>query len=204
MTSISLWIANDPLILASKSAIRKTLLNDAGLYPDILVPDFDERQFERDHAIKQADRAQRLADEKALIISRQYPKAWVIGADQTLECDGEIFTKPKDRDNAAQQLLRLQGRTHILKSGMSIARGGEIIFHVAPEARLTMRALTAEAVEFYLDLAGPDCLHSVGAYQIEALGQHLFEYVEGRHSVILGLPVQDLLGFLRSQSCLAF
>lgn len=204
MTRATLWIAPDPLILASKSAIRKTLLNNAGLYPEIFVPDFDERQFELDHPIVPADRAQRLADEKALIISREYPKAWVIGADQTLECDGEIFSKPKDRADAAQHLARLAGRTHVLKSGTAIARGGEIVFRVAPEARLSMRALTSHAIETYLDLAGPDCLHSVGAYQIEALGQHLFERVEGRHSVILGLPVEDLLGFLRSQPCLAF
>ena len=201
--SVSVWIAPDPLILASKSAIRKTLLNHAGLYPDILVPEFDERQFERENLLQQDERAQKLADEKALIVSRLYPEAWVIGADQTLECEGEIFSKPVDRQNAAQQLSRLQGRTHILRSGVTVARGGEIVFRTAPEVRLTMRALTSHAIETYLDFAMPDCLHSVGVYQIEAIGQHLFDKIEGRHSVILGLPLEDLIGFFRSQSCLA-
>jgi len=203
MRRLSVWIAPDSLVLASKSAIRKTLLEQAGLSPEIILPDFDERQFERDHPLAQHERAQRLADEKALIASRTHPKTWVIGADQTLECEGEIFSKPTDRKNAAQQLSRLQGRMHVLKSGISVARGGEIVFRVAPEARLTMRALSASDIETYLDLALPDCLMSVGAYQLEGLGQHLFEKVEGRHSVVLGLPVEDLLGFFRSQSCLA-
>lgn len=203
MSATSLWRAADPLVLASKSAIRKILLEQAGLSPEIIVPDFDERQFERDHPLAQHERAQRLADEKALAVSRAHLHAFVIGADQTLECDGEIFSKPADRKNAAEQLSRLQGRTHVLKSGVAVARGGEIVFRTAPEARLTMRALTAEQIETYLDHALPDCLHSVGAYQLEGLGQHLFERVEGRHSVILGLPVEDLLPFFRAQSCLA-
>ena len=129
MSDKSVWRAPDPLVLASKSAIRKTLLDQAGLSPEILVPDFDERQFERDHPLASHERAQRLADEKALAVSRHHPKAWVIGADQTLECGGEIFSKPVDRQNAAQQLSRLQGRTHILKSGTAVARGGERVAH---------------------------------------------------------------------------
>ncbi len=203
MTVTSLWVATDPLILASKSQIRKTLLEQAGLRPQIHVPNFDERQFERDYVIAPDNRAQTLADQKALAESRLYPKAWVIGADQTLECEGEIFSKPVDRRNAAQQLSRLAGRTHVLKSGVAVARGGEIVFQAAPEARLTMRALSAKEIETYLDLALPDCLQSVGAYQLEGVGQHLFERVEGRHSVILGLAVEDLLPFFRVQSCLA-
>lgn len=197
------WRAADPLVLASKSAIRKTLLEQARLPPQIIVPDFDERQFERDYVIAPEDRAQTLADQKALAVSRIHPNAWVIGADQTLECDSEIFSKPADRQVAAQQLSRLQGRTHVLKSGVAVARGGKIVFRTAPEARLTMRTLTSQEIETYLDLALPDCLQSVGVYQLEGLGQHLFENIEGRHSVVLGLPVEDLLGFFRSQSCLA-
>lgn len=203
MSVRSVWRVADPLILGSKSAIRKTLLEQAGLSPHIIVPDFDERQFERNNPLAQHERAQRLADEKALAVSRTHLNAWVIGADQTIECDGGVFSKPADRKNAAEQLSHLQGRTHVLKSGVAIARGGEIVFRTAPEARLTMRTLTSQEIETYLDLAMPDCLHSVGAYQLEGLGQHLFERVEGRHSVILGLPVEDLLPFFRAQSCLA-
>lgn len=203
MSAVSLWRAPDPLLLASQSAIRKTLLDQAGLSPEIIVPDFDERDFERTHPLESHQRAQRLADEKALTVSRQHPKAWVIGADQTLECDGEIFSKPSDRHNAAQHLFRLQGRTHVLKSGVAVARDGALVFQAAPEARLAMRALTANEIEIYLDMAAPDCLRSVGAYQLEGLGQHLFERVEGRHSVILGLPMEDLIAFFRTQFCLA-
>lgn len=203
MSVTSVWLAADSLILASKSAIRKMLLEQAGLHPQIIVPDFDERQFERDHVIVPEDRAQTLADQKALVVSRAHLNAWVIGADQTLECEGEIFSKPVDRENAAQQLSRLQSRTHVLKSGVAVARGGEIVFRTVPEARLTMRPLTSQEIETYLDLALPDCLSSVGAYQLEGFGQHLFERVDGRHSVILGLPVEDLLPFFRAQSCLA-
>jgi septum formation protein len=202
MTYGAVWCASDSLVLASQSTIRKTLLVHAGFLPEIIVPDFDERQFERNHPLPRHSRAQSLADEKALIISRLYPSAWVIGADQTLECDGEVFSKPTDAQNAAQHLSRLQGRTHILKSAVSVARGGQILFQAAPEAKLTMRPLSDQQITIYLTLAMPDCLHSVGVYQLENLGQHLFEKVDGRHSVILGLPVEDLIGFFRSQSCL--
>jgi septum formation protein len=203
MTSISIWSAVDPLMLASKSAIRKTLLENAGLQPLIHVPEFDEREFERTNPVADDLRAQMLADQKASLASRMMPNAWVIGADQTLQCDGDIFSKPTDVNNAKRQLQRLSGRWHELKSAVAIARGGEVLFRTAPIARLKMRVLTEAQIQTYLGFAAPECLYSVGAYQLEGLGQHLFDEVEGRHSVILGLPVEDLLSFFRSHSCLA-
>ena len=203
MSSGSIWSAADPLVLASKSSIRKTLLEQAGFAPIIHVPKFEEREFERSHPVAPNMRAQILADQKALLVSRIMPDAWVIGADQTLQCDNKIFSKPKNRDDAATQLQSLSGRWHELKSAVAVARGGEVLFRTAPIARLKMRVLTEAQIQTYLEFAAPECLYSVGAYQLEGLGQHLFDEVDGRHSVILGLPVEDLLPFFRSHFCLA-
>lgn len=203
MTAVSIWRATDPLVLASKSAIRKTLLQNAGFQPAIHVADFDEREFEKSNPVAFDLRAQSLADQKALLVSRVIPDAWVIGADQTLHCDDTTWSKPPDHHDAANQLRRLSGRWHELKSAVAIARRGEILFRSAPTARLKMRALTDIQIQTYLALAAPACLSSIGAYQLEGLGQHLFAKIEGRHSVILGLPMEDLLSFFRSHSCLA-
>ena len=127
----------------------------------------------------------------------------MIGADQTLACEGSPFHKPADRAAAQEQLAALSGRTHVLHSAFAIAEHGAVVHEDVAEARMTMRALSADAVERYLDLAGEAALHSVGAYQVEGLGIHLFERIEGDHSTILGLPLLPLLTALRERGLLA-
>jgi septum formation protein len=143
-----------------------------------------------------------LAREKALAGSRLRPEALVIGADQTLALGNESFHKPVDRDAAKAQLARLAGRTHALHSALALARNGEVVFDTVEAAHLTMRPMTAMSLDAYLDAAGDAVLGSVGGYQLEGLGIHLFERIEGAHSVILGLPLLPLLGFLRRANVL--
>jgi septum formation protein len=148
--------------------------------------------------------AQRLAEAKAVTVSNRHPDRLVLGADQVLELDGEVFHKPGDRLAARTQILRLAGRTHMLRSAGALARDGRIVETFVETATLTMRPLGPDAVERYLDLAGADVLSSVGCYQVEGLGIHLFDSVMGDHSTILGLPLRPLLAALRRLGCLAF
>jgi septum formation protein len=199
-----LWRADYPLVLASGSAARRALLAAAGLPFEAVPADIDERAIEATLPGAAPDEmALALARAKAQAISPQRPQALVIGADQVLSCDGEVFHKSATREEAARSLARLSGRTHRLTSAFALARGGEIVASEADAADLTMRALDAAALALYLDAAGSAVLGSVGVYQWEGLGAHLFERVEGDHSTILGLPMLKLLAALRDLNALA-
>lgn len=200
----NLWIADKPLILASKSRSRQALLASAGI-PFMAQPaEIDERALEQDLSGSDgAGIARHLAHAKALAVSHRHAGRLVLGADQTLSLGARVFAKPETEDAAAAQLALLSGQSHSLHSAICIARDGEILFEAAPQARLTMRVLTADFIARYIAAAGPVILDSVGAYQLEGLGVHLFERVEGDHSTILGLPLIELLAFLRAYGSLA-
>jgi septum formation protein len=207
MISPSLWTDSHPLLLASTSAIRRALLESAGLIVDTEASGVDERAVEaaaRGESLDPSGVAMRLATEKAVVVSRRHPSRIVVGADQILEFNGEIMHKAIDRRGALDKLLLLAGRTHMLRASGAVAQDGRIIETFVDSASLTMRPLDVEAVERYCDLAGPDILHSVGCYQLEGLGVHLFESLEGNHATILGLPLIPLLAILRRLGCLAF
>lgn len=202
----ALWTHSENLLLASTSAIRLTLLVSAGLPVETQDSGIDERAVEEAAVQERLDPpalAGRLAAEKALAVSRRHPDRVVLGADQVLDCEGEVFHKPADREAARAHLMKLSGRRHALHSAGSLAIGGQVVERFLDSAHLTMRPLTEEAVDLYLDLAGPDVLKSVGVYQLEGFGVHLFETVEGDHSTILGLPLLPLLASLRRLGCLA-
>jgi septum formation protein len=127
----------------------------------------------------------------------------VVGADQTLALGARLFSKPANRAQAAGQLRALAGRTHELHSAVAVVRDNKILFSDVAVARMTMRRLDDNAISAYLDAAGEAVTASVGAYQLEGLGVHLFERIEGDHFTILGLPLLPLLEFLRSQRLLA-
>jgi septum formation protein len=203
----ALWTAPAPLLLASASATRRALLAGAGLAVDVEAPGVDERAVERsidEKALGPADLALHLAAEKALAVSRRRPDRLVLGADQVLDLGGVVAHKPGDRATARAQLLALSGRTHALHSAGALARDGALVDSFVDTARLTMRPLSEAAIEAYLDLLGPEILGSVGVYQVEGLGIHLFERIEGQHATILGLPLLPLLSSLRRLGALAF
>ncbi|MDQ2079329.1 Maf family protein [Xanthobacteraceae bacterium Astr-EGSB] len=199
-----LWQSADPLVLASKSVIRRTMLESAGL-PVVVAPaDIDERAVEaRASVVGAGEVAVLLAREKARVASARSGPRFVIGADQTLTLADQRFSKPTDRAAARDQLRALSGRTHELHSAVAVARDGRVLFCHVDVARLTMRTLSDRFLEAYLDEAGPAVTSSVGAYQLEKLGVHLFERIEGDHFTILGLPLFALLGFLRREGWLA-
>lgn len=204
MNASSLWLAPVPVLLASASATRRDLLTGAGLPVETAPARIDERALEAEAgALTPVELARRLARAKAEEVAARHPDRVVIGADQVLECEGQVFHKPADRAAAHAHLARLQGRTHQLHAAVAIRREGQGEDFVET-ARLTMRPLDAGALDAYLRLAGEAVTTSVGAYQLEGLGIHLFERVEGDHSTILGLPLTPLLARLRGMGLLAF
>jgi septum formation protein len=200
---MTVWRGKQPLILASQSRARQSLLANAGLAFEAIPADIDERQIQRQSGLVEPGKiALLLAGQKALAVSSAYPERMVIGADQTLALGSRLFSKPAGRAQAAEQLLALAGKTHELHSAIAVACQGRVVFESISVARMTMRQLTAAEIEAYLDAAGEAVTTSVGAYQLESLGIHLFERIEGDHFTILGLPLLPLLAFLRSEKLL--
>lgn len=176
------------------------LLGAAGLAFEAIPADIDERAVQQSAAlVGPAEIAAHLAREKASVVSMSEAGKYVVGADQTLALAGHLFTKPAGRSEAEEQLRRLAGHVHQLHSAVAVVRDGKVLFEGISAARMTMRKLSEAEIAAYLDEAGEAVTTSVGAYQLEGLGVHLFDRVEGDHFTILGLPLLPLLAFLRRE-----
>jgi septum formation protein len=201
---MTLWRGPNLLILASQSRARQMLLKNAGIAFEVTPADIDERHIQQRSGVSApGEIANLLAREKALAVAGQRPGHIVVGADQTLALGSRLFSKPGGRAQAAEQLRALAGQSHELHSAVAVAREDKILFEHVTLARLTMRRLDEAEIAAYLDKAGDAVTSSVGAYQLEGLGVHLFDAIEGDYFTILGLPLLPLLGFLRGQSWLA-
>ena len=187
-----------PLVLASASPFRKTLLENAGLTFDVEPAQIDERAVEAALGdLNPEDVATILAEAKAQDVSERIPGAIVIGSDQTLSLDGAIYHKPADMDEARRRLLALSGKTHDLNSAIVLAKDGETIWRHMSVARMTMRDLDPGFIGRHLSNVGGEALSSVGAYQFEGEGIQLFERIDGDYFAIIGLPMLPLLAQLR-------
>ncbi|QOG16075.1 MULTISPECIES: Maf family nucleotide pyrophosphatase [Bradyrhizobium] len=201
---MALWRGKTPLILASQSSARKLLLANAGLEFKALTADIDERGIQAASKLSSPrEIGLLLAREKAKAVSAHHPGSYVIGADQTLALGDRLFNKPAGRAQALAQLRDLAGNSHELNSAVAVAHDGKIVFEDVSVARMTMRSMTDAELSAYLDAAGEVVTTSVGAYQLEGLGVHLFERIEGDHFTILGLPLLPLLAFLRRERLVA-
>ena len=199
-----LWLAPQPLVLASRSDIRGKILAAAGLRFEIRPSQIDERAVEaKSGAADSAAVARHLARAKADVVAASLPGRLVLGADQTLARGAKRFGKPADRAEAADQLRALRGRTHELHSALALVRDKEAVFTCVDTARLTMRDFSDRFLNDYLDMAGDAAMNSVGSYQLEGIGIHLFERVEGDYFTILGLPLLPLLNFMRQSKLVA-
>lgn len=184
------------LILASRSSIRKALLDRAGIAVTVAPADVNERDIEasalRENA-SPAHIAQMLAEAKAQAATGDA----VLGADQVLELNGAILHKAEDLEGARRRLDQLRGKTHHLHSALAIAKKGGIVWSTVDTTRLTMRAFGNHERDLYLAAEGEAVLGSVGAYLYEGRGIRLFEKVEGDYSSVLGLPLFPLIAALR-------
>ncbi len=199
-----LWLADQPLVLASRSDVRGKMLAAAGLRFEIRPAHIDERALETLTPTPDAAAAARLlARAKADAVAAEQRGRLVLGADQTLARGDKRFSKPADRASAAEQLRALRGRTHELHSAVALVRDNEVLFAHVDTARLTMRDFSDHFLDQYLDMVGEAALASVGGYQLESIGIHLFERIEGDYFTILGLPLLPLLGFLRQNGFVA-
>jgi septum formation protein len=188
------------IILASKSVARARILSDAGI-PFAVVPSgVDEAAIkDRQGDADALELANILAGHKARETSNAHPHAFVIGADQVLECDGKLYDKAPDRAAARDRLRALRGRAHTLVNGLVVARGGIVLWHYEETVTLTMRSFSDAFLEAYLDAIGGAAMRSVGAYEIEGRGAQLFTRIEGDYFAVLGLPLLPLLDFLRAR-----
>ena len=188
------------IVLASRSAARRSLLAGAGMTFRAVSAEIDERAVEAaigNSGVTPAELAIVLAEAKAIEVSLRHPQALTIGADQTMALGDRLFHKPDDMEGARRHLLALSGRTHELHSAVVLAKAGIAVWRHVDTARLTMRDLAPSAIGHYLAAVGETALQSVGAYQIEGRGIRLFDTIEGSHFTIMGLPMLPLLAALR-------
>lgn len=203
----ALQAAAPQIVLASASKVRARLLENAGIAFTVHPAPIDEAAVKLavradSGELPPADLASILAQAKASSASEAMPEALVIGADQVLSLEQRIFDKPSNMDEARAALISLRGRTHVLHTAVACARGGEVLWHHQCDAFLTMRRFSNEFLGRYLATAGVVVMNSVGAYQLEGAGAHLFSQIDGDYFSILGLPLLPLLEFLRGEGVL--
>jgi septum formation protein len=200
---MSLWLSDTPLVLASQSKVRRALLEAAGIPVEAKPAHLDERAIEQGVTGGPGEVALTLAREKARTVAAMSGNGIVVGCDQTLALGERRFDKPANRAAAREQLLSMRGRVHELYSAVAVCENGAVTFAHVAVARLIMRNFSEPFLESYLDATGPAVTASVGAYQLERTGIHLFERIEGDHFTILGLPLLPLLAHLRDTGALA-
>lgn len=203
----SLVISGGPaIVLASASAVRTRLLSAAGVPHEIIPAHIDEAEV-RDRLLAQDTShgviAEVLAELKAQHVATDMlagrPDTIILGADQILSCEGDLFEKPAGLDGVREHLKRLSGKAHTLHAAVCAVRGGQVIWHYSSAAKLRMRTLTDGFIERYVDCVGEAACESVGAYLLEGLGAHLFSEIDGDFFGILGLPLLPVLEFLRNE-----
>lgn len=189
------------LILASKSKSRQELLDAAGVNFKSISADVDEEAIKKEMRAAGEDSKKtslQLATAKAMAVSKKYPRAYVIGADQILDLNGEWFSKPADLSMAHKHLKKLRNKTHHLVNGTALVKNGKLLWFDNSIVSVTMRDFSDNFLDDYLAEAGEDVCGSVGAYYLEDLGAQLIKSFEGDYFSVLGLPLLPLLECLRS------
>jgi septum formation protein len=196
---------SEPIVLASKSAARRAVLEGAGVPFEVSVAGVDEEAVKASLLAEGAtprDVADALAELKAIRVSRA-KDGFVVGSDQTLEFEGRLYDKAASLEAARERLQMLRGKPHKLHSAVVVAKDGAPIWREVETATLTMRDFSDEFLEAYLATEGAEALGSVGCYRLEGPGAQLFSRIQGDYFAILGLPLLGLLDFLRQHGALA-
>jgi len=189
------------IILASKSKVRKEILDKNGLSCEVQPSNVDEdivkESLEKQKASPE-EVSKSLAELKANKISQKFTDEIVIGADSVIDLKGKVISKPTDRDQAYEILKSLNGETHYLISSVCISKGGNMIWNFTDKASLTMKNMKEKEMKEYLSKISDEALYAYNVYQIEGLGRSLFSKIEGNENTIMGLPVEKIKNYLKN------
>ena len=189
----------DKIVLASKSNVRKNILNENGINCEVIPSNIDEEEVKNSLVSEGASPiviSKNLAELKSIKISKKMPDKIVLGADSVIDLEGELISKPKNRKEAYLILQKLNGKTHNLISSVCISKNGSMIWNYTDSSTLTMKQLNSEPLKAYLDRIKDEYLYSYGVYQIESEGRSLFLKIEGDENTIMGLPVKQIKEYL--------
>ena len=189
------------IILASKSKVRKEILNNNGIVCEVQPSNVDEDIIKESLEKQQATPeivSKNLAELKANKVSQKYPNEFVIGADSVIDLNGKVISKPVDRNEAFDILKKLNGKTHYLISSVCISKNGSMIWNYTDKAALTMKNMTNKELSNYLSNISDDALFAYNVYQIEGLGRNLFSKIDGNENTIMGIPVEKIKDYLNN------
>ena len=187
------------IILASKSRVRKEILEKNNIRCKVIASDIDEEPVKESLLSEGASPeliSKNLAEIKAVKVSSQNQSQMVLGADSVIDLENKIISKPKDREEALDILKRLNGKKHYLISSVSIAKNGSMIWNYTDRAELTMKTFEENKLKEYLSKIPDEKLYAYNVYQIEGEGKSLFSKIEGNENTIMGLPIDKIKEYL--------
>ena len=188
------------IILASKSGVRKKILENNDINCEVIVSNVDEDEVKTSLLAEGADPlliSKNLAEIKAIKVSNKNPNQLVLGADSVVSLNNELINKPNSREEAFNILKKLNNSKHFLISSVCISKNGSMIWNYSDSSELKMKKLSDEELKAYLKKIDTKTLLSYGVYQIEAEGLKLFEYVKGDHNSIMGLPIKEIINYIK-------
>ena len=192
---------NKKIILASKSGIRKKILDQNNIICEVMPANVDEDAIKESMLEEKATPkiiSKNLAEVKANKVSQKKPEEIVLGADSVIDLNGELISKPTNREEAINILKKLNGKKHKLISSVCISKNGSMIWNVTDESTLTMKKLNLDEIRLYLTKIRDKELFAYGVYQIEADGRSLFSEIKGDEDAIMGLPVKQIKEYLNT------
>ena len=187
------------IILASKSGVRKKILDDNNIDSDVIVSNVDEDEVKASLLSEGADPmiiSKNLAEIKSIKVSSKYPNRMVLGADSVISLDNQLINKPKSRNEAFDILKKLNNSKHYLISSVCISKNGAMVWNHTDSSELKMKNFTDEQLLNYLNKIKTETLLAYGVYQVEAEGLKLFEYIKGDQNSIMGLPIKDIINYI--------
>ena len=191
----------DRIILASKSKVRKKILDENKINCSVEPSNIDEDSVKESLLKEKATPtiiSKNLAELKANKVSQKFTDDLVLGADSVIDFEGVIISKPENRTEALKILKKLNGKTHQLISSVCISRGGSMVWNYTDKASLTMKQMSEEELKTYLTKISDEALYAYNVYQIEGEGEHLFSKIEGDKDTIMGLPVKKIKEYLNN------
>ena len=187
------------IILASKSGVRKKILEEHNINNEVIFSNVDEDEIKNSLLAEGADPltiSKNLAEVKSVKVSRKNPDRLVLGADSVISLNQELINKPKSRDEALKILKRLNNSKHDLISSVCISKNGSMIWNHSDTSELKMKNFSEAQLLTYLSKISTETLLAYGVYQVEADGLELFDYIKGDHTSIMGLPIKDIINYI--------